>query len=228
MGDKMNKRTITELFELCKQPDTDLAEIENFIISSNATPEEITYTAIRFTNFKFTEQLNYTIEGDSPYKEIVETNFIRLFEVFIKYGLLPNLIYTTDNINYHNIMQEIRYINNGDTAPIIMRKLMECGGDPNLDIDGCSLFSELDFDIIFDVVELDNKPIFDIEFKIWLVMMGYGGYIKEHKRPVKMKEGHSPEIFKNFEDFDYKIEFKSKDWIMHIFNKYSGIEVASL
>ncbi|MBR6513575.1 MAG: hypothetical protein IKT46_01950 [Clostridia bacterium] len=109
-----------------------------------------------------------------------------------------------------------------------MRKLLECGGDPNINIDGEHWFSYVDFKIVFDVVELNNKRLFDIEFKVWLVMMGYGGYIKDHECPVKMNTGYTPEIFKRFEDFDYRIEHIPNDWIMHIYRKSNGEEVATL
>lgn len=226
----MNETIITSLFELCNRPNADLAEVEAFIIHNNATPEEVTHAAIRLADENTLEihQFDYTEERKPSPDELVTTNWVALFEIFIKYGLLPNLVYTTDNINYYNIMQEIRHIDNGDVAPVIMRRLMECGGNPNLNIDGEQLFPALDFDIVFDVVELDNKRLFDIEFKIWLVMMGYGGYIKDHECPAKMKNGYTPEIFKKFEDFDYKIEWIPKDWIMHIFYKNSGEEVATL
>lgn len=170
----MNDTIITSLFELCDRPNADLAEVEKFIINNNATPEEVTHAAIRLADENALEihQFNYAEERKPFPDKLVTTNWDTLFEIFIKYGLLPNLIYTTDGINYHNIMQEIRHVDNGDVAPIIMRRLMECGGNPNLEIDGEQLFPELDFDIVFDAVELDNKRLFDIEFKIWLVMIG--------------------------------------------------------
>ncbi len=226
----MNETTITTLFELCNKPNANLAEIEQYIIGHKATPEEITYVAIRLAKNNIFEihEFDYTEERKPSPENLVTTNWERLFELFIKYGLLPNLIYTTDGINYYNVMQEIRHIDNGDVAPIIIRNLMECGGDPNLVIDGESLFHEIDFDIIFDIVELDNKRLFDIEFKIWLVLMGYGGCVENRECPVKLKDGCAIEMFKNFEDFDYAIEWIPKEWIMHIFRKDNGEEVAIL
>lgn len=225
----MNENTIKTLFELCNKPNIDLVEIEKYIVRSKATPEEITHSAIQLADKNYFEIHGYYTEETKPAPEdLVTTNWSELFDLFIKYGLLPNLIYTTDGINYYNVMQELRFIDNGDIAPIIMRKLMECGGNPNLDIKGERLFSDIDFSIVFDVVELDNKRLFDIEFKLWLVMMGYGGYIKDHECPVKMKKGYTQEIFKDFENFDYTIEWAPKDWIMHIFRKDNGEEVAIL
>lgn len=226
----MKQNTINKLFELCNKLNPNLAEIEQYIISSKATPEEITHASIRLAEENTSEihGFDYTEKTKPSPEDLITTNWGNLFDLFIKYGLLPNLIFTTDGINYYNIMTAIRYIDNGDIAPIIMRKLMECGGNPNLKINGEEFFSEIDFNIVFDVVEQENKRLFDIEFKLWLVMMGYGGYIKDHECPVKMKKGYTQEIFKDFEDFDYTIERIPKDWIMHIFRKDSGEEVATV
>lgn len=221
MTDRENR-----LFELCNKPNVELFQVEQLIIDMKLTSEEITRTAIKLADANTLEihQCNYT-------DELVTTNWVELFEIFIKYGLMPNYVYTDDGRNYYNIMQEIRYIDNGDTAPTIMRMLMEHGGNPNLQIDVETLFEWLDFSVVFDVIELNNKRLFDIEFKIWLVLMGFGGYIKNLECPVKMKTGYSVEVFKNFEDFDYTIDMinqAEEKWVMHIFNKSTNEEIATL
>ena len=221
MTDRENK-----LFELCNKPNANLIQVEQLIIDMKLTSEEITRTAIKLADANTLEihQRDYT-------DELVTANWVELFEIFIKYGLMPNYVYTDDGRNYYNIMQEIRYIDNGDTAPTIMRMLMEHGGNPNLQIDVETLFEWLDFSVVFDVIELNNKRLFDIEFKIWLVLMGFGGYIKNLECPVKMKTGYSVEVFKNFEDFDYTIDMinqAEEKWVMHIFNKSTNEEIATL
>lgn len=225
----MNQNTIDSLFELCDRLDADLGRIESFIVDNHASPEEITVAAIRLAH-THTHEISLSNYPDTPLPspaERITTGWVELFELFLKYGLLPNLIIQEDHDEL-NIMNEIRHIQNEDVAPTIMRMLMEHGGDPNLFIDGGSIFEDLDYFVVFDVVELDNKLIFDVEFKVWLVLMGYGGYIKDHECPVQMKNGYSIEIFKNFEEFDYRIEFIPKDWFMHIYRKDNGEEVAIL
>ena len=221
MTDRENK-----LFEICNKHNADLLQVEQLIIDMKLTSEEITRTAIKLADANTLEihQCDYT-------DELVTANWVELFKIFIKYGLMPNYIYTDDDMNQYNIIQEMRYIDNGDIAPTIMRMLMECGGNPNLEVGGVPFFASLDFDIAFDVTGLNNKRLFDIEFKIWLVLMGFGGYIKNHECPVKMKNGYSVEIFKNFEDFDYTIDMinqAEEKWVMHIYNKSTNEEIATM
>ncbi len=207
------------LLELCHKPESNIAEIEQYLNESGFNPEETTHLL-----FRFLEEYAYHFECPRPLPDdLIEPKLIEVFKVFSKYGLQPNLI-----INELNIMQVIRHIYYGNTAPVLVRMLLEHGLDPNLEVDGETIFEELDFDIVFDVVELENKALFNIEFKVWLVMMGYGGTIQGGRCPVELKNGYEIEMFKRFENFDYEIEFLKKDWIMHIFNKESGEEVAIL
>lgn len=56
-------------------------------------------------------------------------------------------------------------------------------------------------------------------------MIGFGAK-KDDKVPITMVNGYSPEIFREFEKFDNRLEIVSKDWFLHIFYKESGEEVA--
>ena len=228
----MDERIAITLFKLCNKLDVDLAEVERYILDSKATAEEITHAAFNLASENvFERHVFESIEGRPPAPdELVTTNWVALFELFIQYGLLPNLIYTEDDDEYtfYNVMLDILHIDNGDVASMIMRRLLQIGGDPNLNIGGVRLFSDFDADVLFDIVELEDKRLFDIRFKLWLVMMGYGGYINDHECPVKMKNSYRQEIFKEFEAFDYEIERDSKDWIMHIYRKDTREEVAVL
>ncbi len=86
--------------------------------------------------------------------------------------------------------------------------------------------------VTFDISE-DHYTKEDVKFvQCWLVLMGYGGCLKNGKIPVMMKNGYKIEIFRNFENFDYQIEPlpietpKWNDWKMHIFDTTTGCEVA--
>lgn len=226
----MNIQTIQKLFELCNKTDVDLKAVENFIISSNATGEEITRTAIKLADENSLEIINFEhFEERSPAPdELVSSNFIELFDLFICHGLLPNYIYSDERAAGYNIMEQIQFIDNGNIAPIVLRKLLEAGGNPNLVVENDTVFRNADFDVVFDAVNTDNTHMYDIEVKVWLVLMGYGGILADGRCPVEMKEGYSVEIFREFEKFHYKIEFENKDWTMYIFDKSTKEVVATL
>lgn len=226
----MNNHTIEKLFEICNKATVDLYEVENFIVSSKATAEEVTRAAAKLVSKNILEIIQFKhFEKRAPYPyELVSTNFVELFDLFIRYGLLPNYIYSDEDAEDYNIMEEIQFVDNGDIAPIILRKLMETGGDPNLVVGNHSVLESVDFDVVYDAVNVGNTHMFDIEFKVWLVLMGYGGVLSDGRCPVEMKKGYSAEIFREFERFDYKIEIGEEDWTMYIFDKNSKVVVATL
>ena len=67
-----------------------------------------------------------------------------------------------------------------------------------------------------------------MQFHFWLVLMGFGGRIKGDRCPVRMCNGHTQTIFRDFEKFDYRIDFTKKDWVMQILHKETGEVIAVL
>jgi len=124
-----------------------------------------------------------------------------------------------------------------------MRLLLEHGADPNLHFESDTLFETLDSNIVIDVtygfvgdIDDDNDhvytwSIYDVKFHLWLVLMGYGAKLNTGNPPVTMKNDHSLAIFRQHERFDFRIEYtkEARDgWIMHIFERNTGEEVATL
>ena len=110
-----------------------------------------------------------------------------------------------DGINYENILQEIFYIDNDDLSAKILRNILLKGGSPNIKIDDIPFFENIDADFIIDI-EMDNYPYkwqLDQAFNFWLVLVGFGGVIKGGRLPVTMQGDYKPEIFIEFEKFDY-------------------------
>ena len=61
-----------------------------------------------------------------------------------------------------------------------------------------------------------------------LVLVGFGGLIVDGKSPVKMCDGYQVEIFRDFEKFDYRITYNTKEFDMEIFEKETGTIVATV
>ena len=230
----MRNDIVKTLFELCNKAKINPKDIEKYVHDNSVTPEELTLAAIRLVDknmFEIKEAELFNSHTPSA-DELVSTNFITLFEIFIRHGLLPNYIHTDDGINYHNIMDNIRDIDNVNVAFALMKMLMGCGGDPNLEINGESLFSEVDFDLLFCIREFTDESVskkaLDKAFRIWLILTGYGGYINKQQAPVNMRKGYTPEIFRAYEDFNYRIEYNDKDFKMYIYNIKTNDEIANL
>ncbi len=198
--------------------------IEKELQATEYTSEEITLAACKFADKCFMEcEFFEEAFNRKPQKEEVHSSYIyEICELLLKYGLNPDLI-----IEENNIMYELRYIDYEYLSAETMKLMLENGANVNIDDGDEPLFQALDFDIMYDVDGLEDKEIFDKEFRLWLLMIGFGAAV-DNRCPVNLAEGFSVERFKNFRQFTYTIERLEKEWIMHIIDIKTGKEVATL
>lgn len=199
--------------------------IEKELQVNEYTAEEVTLATCKFADNCFLECRDFEEEFKrKPNKEEVHSPYIYgICELLLKYGLNPNLI-----IEEINIMYKLRYVDYKYIAAETLKLLLDNGGNVDIDNGDEPLFQSIDFDVVFDVIELDNKELFDKEFKFWILMIGYGATIKGNKSPINMVNGYSIEQFRDFKNFTYEIEYLEKDWIMHIIDVRTNKEVATL
>lgn len=218
------------LFGLCARTDVDLDAVESHIRQHELDGVEITRVALELLyQYQFEiEDYVWENEREPRPEELVSTNWVTLFDLFLRLGLQPNLVLQDDeHCACWNVMDDFRFVANGDIAPRVMRMMMERGGDPNLEISGEALFEKLDFDIWFDVVEMQEMMWkFDIEFKCWLVLISYGGSLEGGICPLDMKAGYRVEDLRAFEKFDYVLDFSGKARALRVICKENG-EVAA-
>ena len=212
---------LNELFELCEKTELDLVKIEECIVKNNFSTYDITYFANVLVDKYIYEYEDREAELERPPKpnELVSSTWLELFPLLLRYGLNSNEIVSRDDSKL-NIMNNILFIKNGDVAPKILRLLLENKGNPNLEYNGETIFEELDFDIWFGIVEQDNKEYLNLEIKCWLLLIAYGGQIKDIE-PITMKNGYTKEAFKNFEDFSFEAKVENDERIVRVFNKQS-------
>ena len=201
-----------------------LEDIEKELKTDAYTTEEVTLAACKFTEQCFLECRDFEEAfGRKPQKEEVHSAFVYdICELLLKHGLDANLF-----IEDTNLMYELRYVDYNYISAETMRLLLENGGNVNIDDGDEPMFQHLDYDVMFDAsYRTVGKDLFDKEFKLWILMIGYGGVIKENETPVKIADGYSVEQFKDYENFTYEIEFSGKDSVMHIIDIRTNKEVA--
>jgi len=223
---------IKALLALCKEQPFDIAKIENFIYDYQLNANEITRVALMLCDygmFSYSDYLYLNHREPMP-GELKTYNWEELFDVFIENGLDANLVICDDGINHNNILDFIRDLDDGDLSARILRNILSKNGTPNLQINGVSFFEEFDADFIMDIDMglYPEKWQIDKAFRFWLVLIGFGGVIKDGKLPVVMCDGYSPEIFVEFENFDYSITYLEDDFELKIIEKKTGAVVAKV
>ena len=226
------KTHIDALVELCKAQPFSTEKIQNFISQNNMGSEAVTRAALALCEhgmFAFGDYLSIHGKEPSPH-ELATYNWEALFNVLLENGLDADLVICDDGRNYENILQSIRFLDDGDLNARIARNILLLQGTPNTIIDGETLFGEVDGSLMIDINLglYPQKWMLDNAFRFWLVLVGFGGLIVDGKSPVNMCDGYQVEIFRDFEKFDYRITYNTKEFDMEIFEKETGTIVATV
>ena len=124
------------------------------------------------------------------------------------------------------------FLDNKDIVYKLLRLLLNNGADPNVIIKDERLFDILDDNAVMNVTlfDIEGKDRFPYEhdFRLWLLMMAYGGEVSGHRSPLKMKDGYDVDMFANCEAFSYRKKVTEDDWNLHIYITKTGEEVAVL
>lgn len=230
-----------KLYAACSQLPPDLQSIERILNDGNYAPNLLSDILYRFVMKRCFFEVSDFIDEHSrlPEKHEVHSAYVYdLTKLFLKFGLDPNFINNNDGFAHWLEIADYGYIS-ADT----MRLLLEHGLDPNIQYESESLFEELDSNVIIDVSlglieddDSDNKHeggwrIYDIRFHLWLVLMGFGAKLNTGNPPLTMTKDQPLTIFRQHERFDFRIEYTKEvrdGWIMHIFDRNTGEEVATL
>ena len=230
-----------KLLAACSQLPTDLKYIRNLLESENYSPEVLSAVMLRHAETNCWYEVGDFLDANGRYPEKHEVHSAYLYELtelMLEFGFDPNLI-----LEHDGFVCLLDLVDYGYIAADTMRLLLEHGADPNLRFESDTLFESLDANIVIDVsygfvgeVKEDNNylypwRIYDIKFHMWLVLMGYGAKLNTGKPPVTMTNDQPLTIFRQHERFDFRIEYtkEARDgWIMHIFDRNTCEEVATL
>lgn len=219
------------LVQLCKEQPFSTDKIQTYILNNKLNSEEITRVAIEvceYGMFAYGDFWFHQNREPEPH-ELRTYNWETLFDIFIENGLDPDLVICDDKSDHKNILSFLRYLDDGDLGARILRKVLTKGGNPNILINGESFFEEEDSDFMLDILMglYREKWQVDNVFRFWLVLIGFGGNLNNDSCTVEMINEYSPEIFKDFEKFDYRIIWENNDFDMRIFEKETGALVAT-
>ncbi len=222
---------INKLYELCKEQPFDIEKIKCYIQNNNMNSEAVTRAALQLCDhgmFSYSDYLYHKEKEPKP-EELSTYNWELLFNTLIDSGLDANLVTCDDGLNYENILQSLQYFDDGELGARVLRNILSKGGTPNILIGNTLFFAEVDAEFMLDIgmEAYPHKWQVDNAFRFWLVLIGFGGVTKDGKLPVKMREGYSPDVFKDFEKFDYRVIRTKKDFVFKIIHKETDAVIAT-
>ena len=169
----------TKLLNKLNELPPNLEEISRLISEEDYSKDDISLVGALFIDGAQSED-----DGGTPLTEYfpIEPHVPYLYEILqllLEKGLDPNAVY--DGIS---IMQCLLYVSTPYVAADCLALLLENGGDPGLEVDGWRLFDDLDFDVIFDAFNQEDRVCYDALVHCWFVMLGFGGRLRDGSIPV--------------------------------------------
>ena len=159
-----------------------------------------------------------------------------VIELLLDYGLDPNASYGSISI-----LRMLPWVHNEYVGADTLALLFEHGANPMLEVDGENLFNLLDFDVIFDAIEQEDRRVYDALVHSWLVYLGYGAVDPTGELPITVfpERYASEEYGKTFRVTDLRkhrnysfcmsfVEGRGEKWSLHVFDKRTRWEVARL
>ena len=125
-------------------------------------------------------------------------------------------------------MDSLLFIDNEYIAADTMLLLLEHGGDPNLQVDGETIYQSVAFEIWYGSDEQEIRWRYDSWVHLWMVLLAYGGKAKNTKL---FKEYGVPNTFdlcklKEHRNYFVGLSIDNKEHVVHIYDKRTLWEVA--
>lgn len=156
---------------------------------------------------------------------------LEVMKFLLDYGLDPNAVFDKEG-RQSNLMCELLFVDHAYIAADTMALLMEHGGNPNLIVDGESIFEQVDFEIWFGSIEQYTRWRYDECVHIWMVLVAYGGEIAGKGPMVKtFRDYCSGEMFdlaklKNHRDYYYGLSMEDGERMLYVYDKKTRWKVA--
>ena len=217
---------------LCSRP-LRLDLLERDLKERAYSSEVVTRGALRFLDACFDEQFgrDWEYHGTRPVDAVVERemrskDLVDVIRLLLSYGLEPNAVY-----DGRNVMGSLKYIDNEYLAADALALLFEHGGRWDTEVDGTSLFRDIDFDVIFDAANQEDRRKYDALVHCWFVYLGYGAKTSNGSSVVDTFGGFDVERLKNHRNFTFALTHtpnKGERWTLHILERDTFWEVARL
>lgn len=228
-GMKMNYKTeLIKLFTAIPPEWNKIKKILNERQLTKVELAEIAYEALDKCCYEYQDAINKLGSENVIAKDLHAYYILDSLKLLLDYGLDPNICIGTDNI-----MWDAQYVDFPDVGAAALRLLLEHGGNPNLVIpDPEGTFyrgwehSLLEF---ADLYVLEDAYDYGLDFSVqcWMILAAYGKTFRDGTPAITMLNGHSIDILKKFEQFDYTVKYVDNRYIdLRIINKETGEEVA--
>lgn len=223
------------LFQILKENPIDLEKLKKELQTGQYSSGALTEAALQYLDDCIDDQTERDLRErngqmqtvDAVVRpELLSSSLLDVMQLLLAYGLDPNAVSDDGD----SIMHNLQFIDNEYLAADALALFFENGGSYSTLHDGADLFSLIDFDVIFDALNQQDRRKYDALVHCWLVYLGYG---------AKPRTGTALSIFHDFDisrlkdhrQFTFALSHTSgrgEDWTLHIIDRHTFWEVARL
>ena len=232
------------LYDLIMKIPTDLDEIRTEIETGEYSPDELAAVSYEFVQACYYESLDRDCGDDSDERyffnmtpvDVIQnehsTCLREIIRLLLEHGLDPNAIVEKDCI-----LDTVRFINNEYIAADTLALLFEHGADVDLRIDRERIFHHIDFQVLFDTIEQNDRRFYDSLVHCWFVWLGYGARLDNGESGLELyRDYYTQKEFdlsslKNHRNYTFglsHVRCHGENWSLHIFDKRTLWEVARM
>lgn len=221
---RMTHSKYGEIYALFRETPPDWEAVEQCLLRSSFTPKELAEIAYELSF----DCIGETMGGQGKMTQLHGPYLPQSLQLLLDHGMDPNGL-SADNDD--NMLWNLQYVDAPDAGAASMRLLLENGADPNHVCTGDpeTLFESVDACVTID---MHYDMLLPSAVQCWMVLMAYGGKLKNGREPLELLNGFDTHCFIHFEDYRYELvyppESRSQEPDLLIYDRISGEMVARL
>ena len=240
---QMNEMSQKLLDRLLNNP-PDFSSASRLIQTEAYSAEDITKTAICYAeacgfnvgDFISENGANYVALAESPPPDgmipgLFSTYLYDVIKFLLPHGVDANAVFGTTYDQY-NLMNSLFFVDNEYVAADTLLLLLENGGNPNLIVDGESIYDQAAFEVWLGSVEQPIRWRYDAWMHLWFVLLSYCENTDGKDLGIQLfREYDKNEIFnlkklRDHRNFYYGLSDEGDRRIVHIYDRKTFWEVA--
>ena len=219
------------------------SSIKKLLKEKNYSSDIVSRAGYDYTEYCWSECISYYENHYDEFRyseakiipDIHSAKMPEIYELLLNHGLNPNAVCEGESI-----MRCASTVYNGYVAADTLALLIEHGGDPYENADGEGLFESIDFDVMFDAANLENRAIYDSIVHCWFVLLAFLDNRCDGKELVTIfcerrskcnLDDFKISDLKNHRNYTFAITNvpgRGDNWSLHIIDKRTHWEVARL
>lgn len=221
----LNKKEL-RLKDLLMEMPPELEKAAVLLKQDGYTAENISKVGNDFVGECIEECWDLFLQNDIARSEDVipglhSTHLCEVLSLLLSHGLDPNGIFEDSNI-----MDDLKYLDNGYMAADALVLLFEHGGDPNLRCNGDTIFNEIDYDLFFDALNQPNRQRYASLVHCWMVHLAFGALYSKSGVCVHTSQDFGLAMLKDHRRFYFGLSEGDGPWPdIRIFRKADMWEV---